>query len=65
MENAVRTGKIQRGELKLSKIGKALEDFIGLRRIPGPKGPGGNQSVDISVIKIGGPFDKGPYIPVP
>lgn len=46
------SGKIQRGELKLSKFGEALAEMLGL-----PK-------VDISVIKKNGHFDVGPFIKI-
>ena len=49
MQRAIETGKIQRGELGLSGFGKSLEKTYGFE-------------VDISVIKINGIFDKGPWI---
>ena len=63
MQRAISTGKIQRGEIGMSKVGKDLEMLLGLKRIPGPPTLEGNQGVDISIIKIGGTFDKGPYTP--
>jgi hypothetical protein len=40
---------IQRGELGLSGLGKNLQRELGI-------------DVDISVIRIGGPMDRGPYL---
>jgi len=53
--HAAETGKIQAGELKpkLSSLRGQAAETMGV-----PK-------VDISVIRAGGPFDKGPYIPFP
>jgi RHS repeat-associated protein len=51
MQHAVATGKIQRGEIGLSDVGEGLKRLLGMK-------------VDISVIKIGGPFDNGPMIPL-
>lgn len=48
---AIENGLIQRGEARLSPLGKQLEKLLGL-------------DVDISVIRAGGNFDKGPYIPL-
>ncbi|CAN5626298.1 hypothetical protein BH24ACI1_BH24ACI1_16920 [soil metagenome] len=45
-----KTGKIRRTDLELSDLGKQLADKFGF-----PK-------VDISVVKQGGAFDKGPWI---
>jgi len=50
MSHAAETGKIQRGELKLSNLGTQLETEFDL------------PAVDISVIRVGGKFDRGPYI---
>lgn len=52
MEHAIKTGKIQAGEAGLHGIRKQLEQKLGIE-------------VDLSVIKIGGPFDQGPYMPIP
>ena len=49
MLHAQKMGKIQRGEIGLSKLGKQLESQFGYK-------------VDISVIRKGGAFDQGPYI---
>ncbi len=55
---ALETGKIQAGEVKLleggtlSTLRKKVESLLGI-------------GVDISVIRIGGTFDRGPYIPLP
>ena len=49
MLRALETGKIQRGEVKLSSLGKNLEKKFGTK-------------IDISVVKIGGTFDQGPWI---
>ena len=51
MLHALATGKIQRGELGLSGLGRTLEKELGYK-------------VDISVIMEGGKFDKGPWIPL-
>jgi hypothetical protein len=53
MQHAIKTGKIQRGELGLSGVGNAIAKEAHVKE------------VDISVIRIGGPFDNGPWIPVP
>jgi predicted nucleotidyltransferase len=50
MKYAIENGIIQRGEIKLSNIGKQLENKFGF------------SDVDISVILEGGTFDKGPWI---
>jgi len=52
MLRAIETGKIQRGEIKLSKLGEGLENEFGFKK------------VDISVIREGSPFDRGPWIPL-
>lgn len=49
MLHAIKTGKIQRGEIKLSNLGDELKAKFGFK-------------VDISVIKEGGVFDQGPWI---
>ena len=51
MLHAIKTGKIQRGELGLSKLGKQVENQIKMK-------------IDLSVIRKGGPFDNGPFIPL-
>jgi predicted nucleotidyltransferase len=51
MQNAVKTGKIQSGEAGLRGLRQRVERDIG-------------REVDISVIKIDGPFDNGPWIPL-
>ena len=51
MLHAGRTGKIQRGELGLSALGRQIEQLTGIQ-------------VDISVVRIGGPFDSPPFIPL-
>ncbi len=51
MNHAIKTGKIQRGEIKLSSLGDKLKSQFGFK-------------VDISVIKQGGVFDQGPWIPL-
>jgi hypothetical protein len=53
MQNAIETGKIQRGEMGWSNLGKELQKQLGLEK------------VDISVIKKGGLFDNPPYIELP
>lgn len=50
-QGAQERGMIQRGELGLSGLGKSLQRELGI-------------DVDISVIRIGGPMDRGPYIPL-
>jgi predicted nucleotidyltransferase len=51
MQHARETGKIQAGEAGLRSLRKELEADL-------------KMEVDISVIRMGGPFDKGPYIPL-
>ena len=51
MLQAIQTGKIQAGEAGLCPLRKVLEQLLGIE-------------VDISVILKGGPFDKGPKIPL-
>jgi hypothetical protein len=51
MQHAAATGKIQAGEAGLRSLRKALEADLGME-------------VDISVIREGGPFDQGPYLPL-
>jgi predicted nucleotidyltransferase len=51
MNHAMEVGKIQRGELKLSKLGEQIHKLLGIK-------------VDISVIRAGGPFDYGPFISI-
>jgi len=50
MLHAIKTGKIQAGEAKLSGLRKQLQDIFGIE-------------VDISIIQEGGPFDNPPFIP--
>ena len=50
MLHAIKTGKIQSGEAKLKGLRLELEEIFGM-------------DVDISVIKIDGPFDNPPFIP--
>ena len=50
MQHAIKTGKIQSGEAKLKGLRLELQDIFGM-------------DVDISVIKIDGPFDNPPFIP--
>jgi hypothetical protein len=52
MTHAIETGKIQRGELGLSGVGKQVGRDLAIKK------------VDISVVKIGGPTDNGPWIPL-
>ncbi|WP_327110935.1 hypothetical protein OG206_00330 [Streptomyces sp. NBC_01341] len=51
--HAIRVGKITAGDVKprLSKVRDALQETLGVK-------------VDLSVIKIGGEFDDGPYIDI-
>ena len=51
MRHALETGKIQAGEAGLRSLRKALERELGF-------------DVDLSVVLDGGPFDRGPYIPL-
>lgn len=51
MLHAIETGKIQSGEAKLSKFREQLQQELGM-------------DVDISIIKIGGPFDNPPFTPL-
>ncbi len=51
MQHARKTGKIQAGEAGLRGLRKDLETDLGM-------------PVDISVIRQGGPFDRGPYLPL-
>jgi hypothetical protein len=48
---AIENGIIQRGEARLSSTGRQLERFL-------------DMDVDISIIRAGGRFDRGPYIPL-
>ena len=52
MKHAIKTGKIRRSDLELSNLGKQLADKFGISK------------VDISLIKQGGAFDQGPWIPL-
>jgi hypothetical protein len=52
MLHAIESGKIQRGELRLSSLGRQLSVDTAIEK------------VDISVIEVGGTFDKGPWIPL-
>jgi len=52
MDHAIKTGTIQAGEAGLSGARREVEDGLGI-------------PVDISIIRIGGPFDNGPTIPLP
>lgn len=47
------SGKIQRGEAGMRSVGKQLQQDFGIKK------------VDISVIRKGGLFDQGPYMPFP
>jgi hypothetical protein len=51
MQHARATGKIQAGEAGLRLLRRTLEADLGME-------------VDISVIREGGPFDQGPYLPL-
>ncbi len=51
MLHAMQSGKIQAGEAGLRGTRRAMERALGME-------------VDLSVIRIGGPFDNGPYIPL-
>ncbi|XKM13717.1 nucleotidyltransferase domain-containing protein [Orbaceae bacterium ac157xtp] len=51
MLHAIKTGKIQAGEAKLSKVRKEVENML-------------DMEVDISIILEGGKFDNPPYISI-
>jgi hypothetical protein len=51
MQHARDTGKIQAGEAGLRSLRKALEADL-------------KMTVDISILREGGPFDKGSYLPL-
>lgn len=51
MLKAIETGKIQRGEIHMSTLGRKLEELLGF-------------DVDLSIIRQQGPFDKGPFLPL-
>ena len=51
MLHAIETGKIQAGEAGLRGLRRSLEGIAGM-------------DVDISVVRVGGKFDRGPYIPL-
>ncbi|WP_027085180.1 pre-toxin TG domain-containing protein [Cohnella panacarvi] len=51
MLHAIETGKIQAGEAGLRSLRQQLQQELGI-------------DVDISIIKSGGAFDNGPYIPL-
>jgi hypothetical protein len=53
MQQAINTGKIQRGEMDWSDLGKTLQKMLGIGK------------VDLSVVKKGGPFDNPPFIELP
>jgi Nucleotidyltransferase domain len=49
MQHARESGKIQSGEAGLRSLRRELESVL-------------NLPIDLSVIRIGGPFDRGPYL---
>ena len=51
MRHARETGKIQAGEAGLHSLRRELETDL-------------EMAVDLSVICMGGPFDRGPYLPL-
>ena len=51
MLRAIETGKIQAGEAGLRPLRKTIQGQLGM-------------DVDISIVRIGGPFDNGPMIPL-
>jgi predicted nucleotidyltransferase len=51
LRHAIETGKIQAGEARLTSLRKSLEEMLGIK-------------VDISVVRVGGPFDSGIQIPL-
>ena len=52
LEHAMTVGKIDSGEAGLRAVHRKLKELLGLK-------------VDISIIRRGGPFDRGPYLPIP
>jgi hypothetical protein len=48
IQHGIRVGKLQRGEIGLSGVGKAMQRLLDVE-------------MDISVIKAGGEFDQGPW----
>lgn len=53
MLHAIKTGKIQAGEAKLSGLRKEMQEMLDM-----------DVDVDISIIKKGGEFDNGLQIPL-
>ena len=51
MQHAMATGKIQAGEAGLRNLRSQPEKLLGIE-------------VDISIIRAGGAFDQGPFIPL-
>jgi hypothetical protein len=51
MQHARQSGKIQAGEAGLRTLRNSLEVELGM-------------AVDLSIIRMGGPFDRGPYLPL-
>ncbi|HEX3759641.1 MAG TPA: hypothetical protein VHW23_13095 [Kofleriaceae bacterium] len=54
MVNAVETGILKRDKVvpRLSDVRDALQSLLG-------------KKVDLSIVKVGGQFDLGPYFPIP
>lgn len=50
-QHALATGKIQAGELGLRSLRREVSDQVGIE-------------IDIAVVRIGSPFDRGPWIPL-
>jgi hypothetical protein len=51
MMHAINTGKIQAGEAGMRGLRRTLSKQLGI-------------PVDISIIRVGGKFDNGPFIPI-
>jgi hypothetical protein len=52
MRHAARVGKITSGDAGLRSVRVQLQEELG-------------KKVDVSVIRIGGEFDRGPWVPIP
>lgn len=50
IQHGINVGKLQRGEIGLRAVGKQMQEMLGV-------------DIDISVIRIGGEFDQGPWYP--
>jgi hypothetical protein len=52
MQHAAQVGKIRTRDAKLHHVRDELKEQLGM-------------DVDLSVIRIGGEFDRGPWVPIP